>query len=104
MGDDPKYVAALEQLWDHFVATMKSVLGDAAKERAVAAQAIEDYKAARRANNIWPDDEGISHFFLADGVIDGSDDRRSTPPINALGLDKSGAARIADVFMDLLGI
>ena len=104
MGDDPKYVAALEQLCDQFVAAMKPVVGDAAKERAVATQALEGYKAVRRAHGIWPEDEFASHFFLSDGVIDGTGKRRRKPPVHELGLDKAATARIADVFMELLGI
>lgn len=83
---------------------MRPVLGDTVKERAVVADAIEGYKQARRAHRIWPEDEGIAHFFLSDGVIDGAGKRSRRPPIDEVGADKPTIARINNLFLELLGI
>ena len=72
MSDDAAYLADLVGVCDRFVAEVRLAIGDAAAERTAIERAVEHYRATRRAHGIFPDDEFVTHFFLADSLDDAS--------------------------------
>lgn len=102
MSDAPAYLADLVGVCDRFVAEVRAAIGDAAAERSAVERAIEHYRATRRAHGFFPDDEFVTHFFLADKLHSGADVRK--PGLAEAGLDAATTRRINDLFLDVLGI
>lgn len=104
MSDDPAYLADLVGVCDRFVAEVRLAIGDASAERTAVERAVEHYRATRRAHGIFPDDEFVTHFFLADSLDDASGTLVRKPGLVEAGLDAATTRRINDLFLDVLGI
>jgi hypothetical protein len=104
MSDDPAYLADLVGVCDRCVSELRAALGDAAAERAAVERAVEHYRATRRAHGIFPDDEFVTHFFLADSLEDASGADVRKPALLEANLDAATTARINDLFLEVLGI